>query len=51
MILDMNMKSVVIIIYLGKFQKILPYDINEDKVAEVQCNRIEKPENIWSYFH
>ena len=22
--------------------------MKEDKVAEVQCNRIEKPENIWS---
>ena len=22
--------------------------MKEDKVSEVQCNRIEKPENIWS---
>ena len=22
--------------------------MHEDKVSEVQCNRIEKPENIWS---
>ena len=32
----------------GRYQKILPFDMHEDKVAEVQCNRIEKPENIWS---
>ena len=32
----------------GRYQKILPYDMKEDNVAEVQCNRIEKPENIWS---
>ena len=32
----------------GRYQKILPFDMHEDKVSEVQCNRIEKPENIWS---
>lgn len=32
----------------GRYQKILPYDMHEDKVAEVQCNRKEKPENIWT---
>ena len=32
----------------GRYQKILPFDMKEDKVSEVQCNRIEKPENIWS---
>ena len=30
----------------GRYQKILPYDMHEDKFAEFQCIRIEKPENI-----
>jgi hypothetical protein len=34
----------------GRYQKILPFDMKEDKVAEVQCNRIEQVENIWSVF-
>ena len=32
----------------GRYQKILPFDMHEDKVSEVQCNRIEQPQNIWS---
>jgi hypothetical protein len=32
----------------GRYQKILPFDMKEDKVSEVQCNRIEQVENIWS---
>jgi len=32
----------------GRYQKILPFDMKEDKISEVQCNRIEKIENIWS---
>lgn len=32
----------------GRYQKILPYDMKEDKVAEVQCNRLEQLENIWN---
>ncbi len=32
----------------GRYQKILPFDMKEDKVSEVQCNRVERTENIWS---
>ena len=32
----------------GRYQKILPYDMKEDKISEVQCNRVERTENIWS---
>ena len=32
----------------GRYQKILPYDMKEDKVSEVQCNRVERTDNIWS---
>lgn len=32
----------------GRYQKILPFDMKEDKIAEVQCNRVERTENIWS---
>ena len=31
----------------GRYQKILPAKMKEDKVSEVQCNRVERPENIW----